>query len=303
MARRPKAAEPPAEIAEYEPPAAGHNRPPESIGPDLSNDDEEWEARLNYLFKQCDTRLDELLAADARFKDGFPLTGGKDTAGKLIGIEKWDDEVQARAATLRQRWNELVKAIDNIHEAEKAAVLRAGRAIDGARNRRISKIGHYDSKKKLIRGADAPLNRIQDRCTVYALWVDQEKQRLQREEAERLRIAAEVAAEAAAQTSDPEAFDQAADAFAQAEDMAKQAEARPADRTRVHGLGGAVMSLRGRFTFIEAESDIKRLAMAVVNGQADAKYLAFNTVAINRAITSEEVRAIPGCVIREDLKV
>jgi len=293
MARKPKAAE----VAEFDPPI-GHNRRPEDIEAALDLTDEEWQLRLGHIFGVCAARVDALLAADARFKEGYPLTPGEPPAG----IEKWSDEVMARAADLREKFRAVMKTIDALHELEKAPVLRAGKFIDGAKNRLLGKILHLDSRGKLIRGADAPLNRISDRCTLYATWVDGERKRQAAAEAERLRNEAEVAAEAAIKSQQEDVLDYVADKFRQAEEAQKAAAAPPADRTRVHGVA-SVMSLRTTWIFDEAESDLAALVKAVAAGEVDLKYLAFNSALIGQEVRAGTLRELPGCVIREEKKV
>jgi hypothetical protein len=301
MARRAKAAAP-APVQEFEPPAAGHNRSPEEIEADLDLTDDEWQMRLDYLFAECDRRLDELCDADARFKAGFPIVAAPMDGKPPLGIDKWDDSVMARAANMREKFRALVKTIDSLHTLEKQPILRASKMVDAAKNGRMFRIGHYDSKSKLIRGADAPLNRISDRCTIYATWQDEVRKQQALADAEAARIKAEVAAEVAAETAAPDAFDDAAMAYAEAEEAQRLATARPAERTRVVGVG-SVMSLRGTWLFDPVASDLMTLVKAVAEGKADIKYLMFDSVTIGAAVRSEGLRELPGCVIKESLKV
>ena len=297
MARKAKT---PAPVQEYDGPI-GHNsgmRPLDEVALDLT--DEEWEAHFAFLYSEVDRRLDELCAADLRFKDGFPLEPSRD--GPPKGFDKWDDEVMARAANLREKFRALGKTIDALHTLEKEPILRAGKMVDGARNSRIFRMGHYDSKKRLIPGADAPLNRIADRCTLYATTVEG----IRREEARKLAAAKEleaaVAAEAAAQSDEPDVLDKLADSYAEAEEARKLAEAKPAELTRVHGTG-SVMSLRTRWVFVLEESNVMDLVKAVAAGEADVRYLSFNASAIGTAVRSGDLRFLAGCVIREESKV
>lgn len=299
---RGKKAAAPAPVQEYEPPPAGHNRPPEEIEAALDLTDDEWQMRLDYLFAECDRRLDELCEADARFKAGFPITAAAMAGKPPTGIEKWDDSVMARAANMREKFRALVKTIDSLHTLEKQPILHASKMVDGAKNGRMFRIGHYDSKGKLIRGADAPLNRISDRCTIYATWQDEVRRQQALADAEAARIKAEVAAEVAAETAAPDAFDDAALAYSEAEDAQRRATARPAERTRVHGTG-AVMSLRGTWVFDPVNSSLMELVKAIAEGRADIRYVMFDSVTIGAAVRSEGLRELPGCVIKEDLKV
>jgi hypothetical protein len=292
MARR-------AQRAGDEPAPIGHNQPEEPIKADLGFDGDAWAEYMARVFAGATVRLDELLAMDARFKDGYPLKAGRTLDDPPIGIEKWDDDVQGRCASMREKFRDVLKLIENLHEIEKAPILTAGRAVDGAKNALAQKIGIWDSKKKLVRGADAPLNRIADRCTVYAEWVERQLREAARKEAAEVQARADAAARKAAQTMDPDALDDAAAAAVDADEARAVAAAPVADLTRVHGAAGGTISLRTTWSFIEDESDLMALAKAVVAGEAPLKYLAFNSSAIGYAVRSEKVREIPGCKISE----
>lgn len=281
-------------------PGLGHNQPniPDHIALDLT--DEEFAEYFTDLYSAIDERLQALIDADARFKLNYPLMTRPE--GPPEGIEKWDDDVLARAANLREKLRAVIKTLDAMHTLDKEQILRAGKMVDGARNARLYKIGHFDSRKKLIPGADAPLNRISDRCTIYATWIEKQRRREAEEIAEAKRIEADVAAEVAAQSDDPDVLDRLSQTYAEAEEAQKVATARPAELTRVHGTG-SVMSMRGRWGFVEDESDLMALVKAVAAGEADIKFLQFNAVRIGQAVRSEDLRELPGCVIREEMKV
>lgn len=302
MPRRPKHAEVPQ--VDDAPPST-HNNPPEPIEEvaNLRWTAEEWQRWMDQVMAEASARVAELLEVDARFKANFPLQPPAVPGGKPLGIEKWDDDVQSRAASLREKWRDVIKLVENLHEIEKAPVLTATRVIDNAKNRLIAKIQITDSKGRLIAGADAPMNRIRDRATIYATYVDAERHRAQHEEAERLRAAAEAQAQRAAESTRPDAFDKAAEAFGAAEQAEQAAAAPAADRTRVFGAEGGVMSLRGNFRFIEEESDLMALVQAVAAGKEKLEYLAFNSSRIGYAVRSEKVRKIAGCVIMENRSV
>lgn len=298
MARKPKAAAPP--DIEEGPAPIGDNSPPEPIEQaELTMTAEQWLAWMDQRLAPALTRITDLLDADARFKANFELKPPAVVGGTPIGIEKWNDDVYARCAALREKWRDVIKLIENIHSIEKAPILVATRVIDNAKNRLLAKIQQTDTKGRLLAGADAPLNRLRDRTTIYANWLEQERRREAVEEAERLRLEAEAQAAKAAQTSDPQAFDQAAEAFAVAEQAQEVAEARPSERTMVYGAEGGRMHLTGRWSFVEAESDLMKLVKAVAAGEAKLEFLSFNTSRIGYAVRSEQVRDVPGCVIRE----
>lgn len=282
------------------PPPAGHNQPPEQIGPLhvgpplLDMTDEQWAERLDFVFAPSIARVKKLCEADQRFKAFFPLSAGDPP----IGINEWSEDVMARAADLREKFREVSKEIEALHTLEKQPVLRAARAIDGAKNRLLDQMGIYDKRGKLVPGGDAPLNRISDRCTIYASWLNTVRQREAQAEADAKRVQAEADMAKATETGDAESFDDAVSGFAEAEAAQRAADAPAADRTRVHGVA-SVMSLRTRWEFDEPASDLMKLVRAVALGEVDVKYLAFNAVAIGAAVRSEGLRELPGCVIVE----
>ena len=298
MARRTK----PAEVPEH--PGPQHNNPPEPVETaSLASSAEQWAEYMGRVFADVSTKLAALLDMDARFKRDYPLAPPAVAGGSPIGIEKWSDDIQSRAASMREKFRDISKMIENLHAIEKQPILAATRAIDGSKNTILQKIEVTDSKGRLIKGADAPMNRIRDRCTLYAEWVDAERSRVQREEADQKQRKAEEAAAEATRTSRPEAFERAAEAFGEAEQAAQAVTAPSADRTRVYGAVGGVMSLGGRWTFFEAESKLLDLVKAVAEGKEKIEYLAFNSSRIGYAVRSEKIREITGCVIREDRSV
>lgn len=300
MPRKPRAAEP---VEPAEPIPHTHNNPPEAIlEPDLALTPEHWSQRMAQVFAVVRATIDGLREQDARFKANFPLTPAGIVGNAPIGIEKWDDSIQGRAGDLRDRFRAVLKQIDALHAIEKAPVLAAGRAIDGARNALIQLVATYDTKGRLIPGADAPLNRIADRTTLYALYRESESRRAAAEEAERKRLEAEALAAEAEKTMEPEALDRSADAYGQAAAAQQFASAPAADHSRVVGDLGSTTSLRGTWRLFPEKSDLMALVQAVAAGKADIKYLAFNEVRIGVAIRSEQVRDIPGCVIERDLR-
>lgn len=298
MARKPRA-EP--EPIEETAPGIGHNLPDELVfAASVTGTAEEWSAHMAGVFAGAMGRLNELLEMHARFKANFPLQPGAPGAAP-IGIDEWNDDVYARCASMRDKFREVLKLVENLHEIEKAPVLAASRAIDGAKNGIVQKIGVYDSRGRLQAGADAPLNVIAARTTIYANWIESEKLRAQREEAERLRKEAEAQAAALAEAATPEAFDQAAEAFAVAEQAEKEAEAPASSRTLQHGPTGGSIFLRTAWEFIPDESNVLELAKAVIDGRAPANFLTFDATRIGYEVRSGKppLRECPGLVIRK----
>lgn len=301
MGRRPKAAEP-IEAAE-EPAPRDHNQPPEVLKADLGLSLDEWSEFMDHVFESAVAVLTPLLESDVRFKDQFPLRNARLADDPPFGIDKWSDDVQARATTLRERFRDVLKQIEALHALEKGPVLAAGRVIDAKKNALIQKIAIYDQRGRLLTGADAPLNRISDRCTVYANWIEQERRREARAEADRLEAIAKEVAEEASQSMEPKALQDAARTGIEAEAAREEAEAPAAALTRVHGTQGGVMSLRGRWEFVADESNLMELVKAVAAGEAPLDYLTFNETRLGYAVRTEKVREIPGCVIRESKRV
>ncbi len=261
---------------------AGHNKPP---GPSFEMTAEEWRAWMEHVFEALTERRDQLVASFERFRAAYPTIP--------------DDDVQGRAGDLRDKILALVKQATATHTIEKAPILTAQRAVDGYYKAFLSTLETRDSKGKLVPRAQTAINVIVERCTAYAL--KKEEERRQQAAAEAQRLADEAAAKAAeaAKSMDAEAFGDAAEAAKEAEDAAKYVDAPAAEMSRTYGPLGSVSSLRTRWTFVEAQSDLTELAKAVVAGKAPIEYLDFNHSRISIAVRSEQVRTIPGCAIIE----
>ena len=263
--------------------ARGHNLPPPSLG--LSADD--WTRWMDHVFDAATQRADDLLAAFARFRDKSP--------------DIPDDEIQGRAGDLRRQITELLKQAERLHGLEKAPVLTASTAIDGALRRLKARLGEWDSKGKLLTRSDAPLNVITARQTAYAVRKEEQVRAAAAAEAARKQAEANAAAERAAQTLAPADLADAAAASQTADEAARDAAAPATDLTRVHGEHGSVTSLRGVWRLFEEESDLMTLAQAVVAGKAPLAYLDFNRTRIGVAVRIEKVRDIPGCIIKQEM--
>ena len=265
------------------PPAAGHNLPAPSLG--LSADD--WARWMDHVFDAVTQRADDLLAAFARFRNKYP--------------DIPDDEVQGRAGDLRRQITELLKQAERLHGLEKAPVLTAAAAIDGALRRLKARLGEWDSRGKLLARSDAPLNVITTRQTAYAVKKEEQARAAAAAEFARRQAEADAAAERAAETLAPADLAQAVTASQAADTAARDAAAPTTDLSRVHGEHGSVTSLRGTWRMVEEESDLMTLARAVVAGKAPLAYLDFNRTRIGLAIRVEKVREIPGCVIKQEM--
>lgn len=292
-----------AQAPEPAPAPRDHNQPPEPImQPGLGMTPEEWFKWMAHVFEQPDQRLEELLEMDARFKVGFPLSKPVVPGEPPIGIEKWDDEVQGKVAKMRDLFRGLMQIADSHHTIQKQPTLQASRAIDGYYNQFMDKIGAWDSKKRLIPGADRPLNRIQERSTIYAIWKAEESQRAAKAEADRLAREAQARTDEAVRTMEPEALQDAARTMVEAERAMDAARAPVAEHSRVHSDTGVAISLTTRWKFFPERSALLDLVKAVAAGDASLEYLDFNETRINYAVRSEKVRAIPGCVIEPESK-
>lgn len=276
-------------------PGPGHNEPPEPIlapvvrEASLGLTVEEWHEWLDEVFAGATRDRDSFLAMFGRFEAGYPLRRGPTADADPVGLEKWNDEIAGRAADLRRRLATVVQQADRLHTAEKAPVLTAARAIDGYKNRFVEKV-------------EVAIQVISARQTIYLQHKERIARRAKEEEAAAAARASKEAALEAARTFNPDALEQAAQLATRAAETQREATASPADLTRVKGQYGAVASLRRRWVFVPDESDIVTLARAVAEGKAPARYLAFADKVIGFAVRSENVREIPGCVIREEKK-
>lgn len=260
----------------------GHNNPP-TVSPSLNNSADEWAERLAEVFEAAAERQTELLTSYRRFEVGFPLRpGGWNTPP--AGIDQWNDAVQGRAGDLRDKILALLKTAESLHSLEKGPILVAQRAVDGyLRNFR--------------QPLDDALRTIRSRQTVYGKWQDDENRRLAEAEAKLLQEEAEAAAAEGMRTLMPEALQRAADIASEAEVATEQTTAPAA---RVHGDSGSVTSPHTAWMFFPEESDLMRLARAVVAGLAPLTYLQFNETRIKVAIRVDKLRDCPGLVIREE---
>lgn len=298
----------PAEIPETvatepEPAPRDHNQPPEAVmQPALGMTPKEWFKWMDHIFEQPRARLDELIEMFGRFKDQYPLSKPAVDGDPPIGIEKWDDEVQGKVAKMRDLFRGLQQVGEALHTIQKQPILQASRAVDGYFNQFLDKIGSWDSKKRLILRAPKPLNVMQERSTIYAVYRAAESQRAAKAEADRLAKEAEAKTAAAVQSLEPEAFQEASRAMVEAERAVDTARAPVADHSRVHSDTGVSISLTTRWRFFPEESTLRDLVRAVASGKAPLEYLAFNETRIGFAVRSEKVRSIPGCVIRPESK-
>jgi hypothetical protein len=271
-------------VSDDEPPPPGHNLPPR---PSLDWTAEEWTDWLLQAFEGVVALRHDRMASYDRFRDGYGLLPPASPGEPPIGIDKWSTDVQGRAGDLRDKIAGVLRAAEAIHTLEKAPVLVAQRAIDGfLRNFRIP--------------LDDAIVEIRRRQTLFGKWQEYESRRHALEEAARQRQEAEAALQAAARTMEPADLQTAADASAMAVAAKAFADAKPAEHTRTHGEHGSVTSLRTTWIFVPGESDVVTLAKAVAAGKAPASYLTFNETRIRLAIRVENVRAIPGCTIREE---
>lgn len=285
----------------------GDNNPPEEIGAlplegdgaSLALDQEGWSKHIQGILAPSAERVAAMTAQLDSILTQYPLTKPGITGGKPGGVEKWDDEVAGRLADIREDFRSVMKTVLALHGLEKEPVLRASKAIDGAKNALVDKIVITDSKGKIQPGAAAPINRIVDCGTWYTDWINAERLRIQKEEAARKQQEADEAAALAMKTDAPEALDRAEQAFQEAEQAEAAVNAPVAERTRVRGSYGGVMSSRTTWQFVESESKLSDLAAAALKDPHLLKYLQFNTARIGIAVRSEKVREIPGCAIKE----
>ena len=281
-------------------PGPGHNHPPEEIvGPTIVLAPDGWDNHMRRVLAPSAERVVAMTAQLDSILAQYPLTKPATVGGKPEGVELWDDELLGRLADIRADFRSVHKTILSLHVLEKEPVLRASKAIDGAKNALIDQIVVTDAKGKVQRGVSAPINRIVEWGTWYTDWTNAEKLQNEKAEAERKRAAAEIAALAAMASDDPEALDKAATAYQEAEQADAAVNAPAADRTRVHGVYGGVMSSRTTWQFIEHESELADLVAAAAKDPRLLVYLQFNASRIGYAVRSEKVRSVPGVVIKE----
>ena len=282
MAKRAK----PAEAA-----GIGHNEPPGPIleTASLAMTAEQWSEWMARVFEPPNVRKTELLASVGRFEAGYEIRKAAVPGNPPVGLDLWNDDVAGRAGDLRDKLQAIVKQANDLHSLEKAPILAAARAVDGFKNNFVADL-------------TAAIDLIKGRLTVYLQWKAEAARQKAAAEAEERRQEAEAVAARAAQTATPEAFDQAAEAFGRAAEAQAVAEAPKADLSRTYGTLGSVSSLHTRWKFFPEESSLLDLAKAVVAGTAPLEFLAFNETRINYGVRSEKLRAVAGCVIREESK-
>lgn len=295
MTRRPKSP-----LDDDAPPAIGDNFPPEPLDNPLGRTPEEWFTAMQEAFAEALTKQEALLARDANFKTKFPLSRPVSADSDPPGIERWTSDIVQIAADYRQELLDVLKLADNLHGIQKAPILIAQRAVDGFHRNFVNKLAAYDSKRRLLPGADAPLNRVRDRLTIYHLHQEALVRREAEADAERLRKEAAEIAATAAQTMEPEHLDKAADAFGVASAAADYAAGPLHRATRVTSDFGNSTGLTARWVFVEAESRLADLVAAAAQDPVLLVYLQFNTTRLGYAVRSEDVREVPGCVIREE---
>lgn len=251
-------------------PGLGHNRPPLPTPKEVRADLDQAHAALV-------ARRDEILAGAKRFGDRYPNGIPDETV-----LAKATDFVGQKGAVANY-----LAAVDAMHTTEKRPWLEGGRVVDAFKNGLASPV---EEARKTLRAAMLVFSNKRE-----------EQRRAAAEEAARRAAEAAALAEAEALASmDPDALERAAAAAEAAETAQAQMGASTADLTRSHGELGTVSSVRKRWVFKEEDSNLMKLVRAVAKGEAPLAYLQFNGVAIRRAITSDGVRMIPGCVIEEE---
>lgn len=264
-------------------PGIGHNRPK----PDLGSPEADWLEYLGGEFAALQAERDALLERFDRFK------------ARYADVSKWDDSVAGAVSDFRNALRDLIKRADALHTLQKSPVLALGKLVDGYRAKFLAAVVSLDSKRQLVKGDGAALNVVVERATQYLQRKEAAERQAREKAAAEAKAEADRKMEAAARAMTTEALGTAADAAAQAAEAQEAAAAPPAELSRVRGDLGGVMSLRRRWEFVEAESDLGKLVVAVATGRADIRYLSFNSEAIGRAVRSEGLRELPGCVIKE----
>lgn len=250
-------------------PPKTHNQPPKPLTPQEIGE---------MLLGNCDDLTDraaEIVAGVARFLVAYPTIPDDDVAGKASDFA---GPKGAMAAFLKQS-----KAK---HTIEKEAFLLGGRAVDA----------FFAGLNKPVEDCRAKIKAVLE---PYLIEREEKARAAARAEAQRKADEAQAALDAAAAKMDADKLEQAAGLAGQAERMADKAEAPAAQHSRVQGEFGGPTSLRTRWEFDEANSDLMALAKAVVEGREPLHYLAFATTRIGQAVRSDKVRAIEGCVIAE----
>lgn len=171
----------------------------------------------------------------------------QEVAAELLAKPVTEQVHADQIAVLTKRLSGIKSKATNLHKTEKQPSLDEGRRIDT--KWRDLKEEPDTLTKKLKRHLDAYLNEL-DR-------LEKERQRIAREEADRIRREAEAAAEAAAQEGNAEAAAEADRLEREAAAAAREAQARNASAGRT----GARVSLR-TFTFATI-TDFDALLMAL----------------------------------------
>mgnify|MGYP001266213846 CR=1 FL=1 len=171
----------------------------------------------------------------------------QEVAAELLAKPVTDQSHADQIAVLTKRLSGIKSKATSMHKVEKQPFLDGGRAVDD--KFRDLKEEPDTLTKKLKRHLDAYLNEL-DRQ-------EKERQRIAREEADRIRREAEAAAEAAAQEGNAEAAAEADRLEREAAAAAREAQARNASAGRT----GARVSLR-TFTFATI-TDFDALLMAL----------------------------------------
>ena len=260
------------------PPLNHNNPPPDPIEVPTADLVTAW---LDYDCAKLKDRGDEIIAGWQRFVAAHPTITSQD--------------VQGKAGDFDELIRKFLTACDAERKARKEPFADGGKAVDGwfkgvtdaARPEVGVSVSGVRDKLKAMRNA-------------FALAQEAENRRRAQEEAERK--AAEAAAQlaAAAEAMDPRQLEAAAKAAEQAETEEQRATSAPAAaHTRVYGEHGSVTSLRSRWVFVEAKSDLMALCKAVVEGKAPLAMIDFNRIAIGQAVRSEHLRELPGCAIEE----
>lgn len=237
----------------------------------------EW---LNDTHRTLINRRDELLAGYKRFSDATKN-----------GIK--DEDVQRRAGDFggaRGMMGAFLSECTTQRTSEKKPFLDGGRAVDA-----------------FFATLTDPISRCQAdvRAKMTAFASELEVKRRAAAEAEAARLAAEAAAaqDRAIETMEETDLEDAAEASQAAEAAQAQAEATPAQLSRVRGDMGTLVSLRTRWVADYEASDLMALVKAVAAGKAPLAYLQFNQTRINFAVRSENLREAPGLVIKQERSV
>jgi hypothetical protein len=184
------------------------------------------------------TRANELIGACQRFLDANP--------------EITSDEIDAKATEILvvlNNYTSISKARPGQVERARLPLLAPlNAAVDaiGGINPSVNKPGPF---AKLIGSVQTAGLQIEKRSTAYKVKIDAERKAAAAAEAERKRQEAEMAERLAISGSGLVTFEDAARAGEEADRLQKIADARPADRTRVHDETGGSSSLKWIRTF------------------------------------------------------